>query len=280
MELKVFWVSKVCLLGLILYSDIGFSMTETTRPSPDQWHFRGSWGDSSAIWMCRAMSHSSPDSQLPQRHHQCGDDLESPGFLNTKTNHCWVPRTVSGTSRYVFLGMDHFQGWNMKKSNFPHSIFFSRCSAFHLDAKRVRILCRIISGTQVRPPWREEGHNYQAGVWRWKAIHAKNLATNASRPWRRCCKDNYLSPEWASLICSHGMWLQPPVTVPLQIRLKRIHLASPRWEIGRNACSPDILASSSYINGPEKTEPSKQIFIFFQRTAHFILEQKLTKLYK
>lgn len=34
----------------------------------------------------------------------------------------WVPRTVSGTSRYVFLGMGQFQGWNMKKSNFPHSI--------------------------------------------------------------------------------------------------------------------------------------------------------------
>lgn len=132
-----------------------------------------------------------------------------------------------------------------------------------MNVKRVRILCRIRSGAQVRPLWREEGYNYHAGVWRWKTTHAKNLATNASGPEGGVAGTIICHLQWASLICSHGVWLQPPVTVPLQIKPKRIHLASTRWEIGKNAGSPDILASSYYIIGPEKTEPSRQIFILF-----------------
>lgn len=159
--------------------------------------------------------------------------------------------------------MDPFQKWNMEKSNFPHSalslsaqlsIWTLRGLGFcaeldqelkwdHYEERKDIITTQEFGGG--KPPmlriWLQMPPGPEGGVAGTIICHL----------------------QWASLICSHGVWLQPPVTVPLQIKPKRIHLASTRWEIGKNAGSPDILASSYYIIGPEKTEPSRQIFILF-----------------
>lgn len=201
-------------------------------------------------------------------------------FLNTKMNNWWVPRAVSGTSRYVFLGMGQFQGWNMKKSNFPHSIL-SLSAQLSIWMLRGLGFCAELYQELNWDPYEERKdtitrQEFEGG----KPPMLRIWLQMPPGPEGGVAGTIICHPQWASLICSQGVWPQPPVTVPLQIRLKRIHVASSRWEIGRNAGSPDILASSSYSISPEKTEPSKQIFIFFQQTAHFILEQKLTNLFK
>lgn len=217
--------------------------------------------------------------QITQKHHQSGDDLESWGFLNTKVDNWSAPRTVSGTIRYIFLGMDHFQGWDMKKSNFPHSLSLSaQLSIWSL--RGVGFYTELHQQLNWDPYEERKDTTTRQESGDRKPSMLRLWLQMPPGPEGGIAGTIICHPQWASLTCSHCVWLQPPVNVSLQIWLKRTHLASPRWETGRNAGSPDILASSSSIIGPEKTEPSKQIFIFAQWTALFVLKQKPTFLNK
>lgn len=117
--------------------------------------------------------------------------------------------------------MDPFQKWNMEKSNFPHSVL-SLSAQLSIWTLRGLGFCVELDQELKWDHYEER-----------KDIITTQEFGGGKPPMLRIWLQMPPGPEggvagtiichlqWASLICSHGVWLQPSVTVPLQIRPKK-----------------------------------------------------------